>query len=255
MQESKGDQQLEKRVASFIGEIARGPFKCLNAYDGKSPWQHVEVRNPGVGDIFDCAVYQAYLDMCRTVSGAGKSDLKEKLEETRSIVAETLRDYFSRKPKENEEAFDGWYNSMAFQAGVPARLTIGKVQKLFNMAFKYLYCCEDFRSEHHEHFSFCHMPLDSYTLAWYKRECDPGYDGEAWSAINDIAKYGHIVDKTRKKLEGKVVLEEEFSIWAAEKARFEREDVKKAVLKVAAYDGCPEELKEQLVSYIGLLTK
>ncbi len=95
--------------------------------------------------------------------------------------------------------------------------------------------------------------VDEITRGPFK--CLHGYDGEVWSAIDDVAKYYRIVDGAREGLQGKVVLEEEFSIWAAEKARFEREDVRKAVFKVAAYDGCPEELKEQLVSYAELLTK
>lgn len=36
--------------------------------------------------------------------------------------------------------------------------------------FKCLYCLEDFREDHRSHFTCCHMPLDGYTLAWYKRE-------------------------------------------------------------------------------------
>lgn len=123
------------------------------------------------------------------------------------------------------------------------------------MAFKYLYCLEDFREEHRPHFTCCHMPLDSYTLAWYKCECDPNYDGEAWSAIDDTAKYYHIVEATRDKLKDNIVLEEEFSIWAGEKARIGRDDARKAALKVAAYDGCPDELKERLESYAELLAK
>ena len=244
---------LNQVIVDFVAAITRGPFKCLHDYDGDSPKRYVEESNPDLGDAFDCAVYQAYLDMCRTVPGAGKGKRKKEIEKTRAIVAEALRDYLADKPKTKEEAFDGWYGSALFAAQAPAHLSVGQAQKLLNMAFKYLYCLEDFREEHQSHFACCHMPLDSYTLAWYKRECDSDYDGEAWSAIDDTAKYYHIVETTRDKLKGKAVLEEEFFIWADEKARIERSDARKAALKVAAYDGCPEELKEQLMGFAELL--
>ncbi len=243
------DKTIDSLVTEFVKGIQRGPLRCLAGYTGGEPAQYVEDQNPDIGDIYACAVFQAYLDMCRTVSGASKGRKKRAVAETRSIVAETLRHYFKGKPKTKDEAFDGWYASMAFQARAPARLTVGQVQKLFNMAFKYLYCCEDFREKYQSHFALCHMPLDSYTLAWYKRECDPDYDGEAWSAIDDNVKYFHIVSEMRQKLKGKIVLEEEFSIWAAEKARIEQTNARKAALKVAAYDGCPEELRKQLVRF------
>lgn len=236
-------------VAEFVSSIQRGPFRCLDSYTGNEQARYVEKQNPELGDIFDCAVYQAYLDMCRTVSGASKGKKKKAIAETRSITAEVLRHYFNGKPKTKDEAFDSWYSSMAFQAQAPARLTVGQVQKLINMAFKYLYCCEDFREKRQSHFAFCHMPLDSYTLAWYKRECDPDYDGEAWSAIDDNAKYFCIVRGVRQKLQGKVVLEEEFSIWAEEKRRIEISDLKKAAVKISSYSGCSDALKKQLTSF------
>ena len=37
------------------------------------------------------------------------------------------------------------------------------------MSFKYLYCRED-DENYRNHFKYCHMPLDSFTLEWFKRE-------------------------------------------------------------------------------------
>lgn len=84
-------------------------------------------------------------------------------------------------------------------------------------------------------------------------KCLRDYGCEAWSAIGDTAKHCRIVEITRDKLKSRVVLEEEFSIWADEKDRIERDNTRKAALKVAAYDGCPDGLKEQLMSYAELL--
>lgn len=45
----------------------------------------------------------------------------------------------------------------------------GKAQKIINMTFKYLYCFYHTKKEYEAHFNYCHMPLDSYTLEWFKR--------------------------------------------------------------------------------------
>lgn len=36
------------------------------------------------------------------------------------------------------------------------------------MTFKYLYCCHD-KHKYNDYFKYCHMPLDSFTLEWLKR--------------------------------------------------------------------------------------
>ncbi len=51
----------------------------------------------------------------------------------------------------------------------------GKGQKIVNMTFKHMYCLlkkqEDVSLHRYEgFFEFCHMPLDSYILEWFKRE-------------------------------------------------------------------------------------
>ena len=47
-------------------------------------------------------------------------------------------------------------------------MTYGQAQKIINMAFKYLYCCRH-DSAMEERFKACHMPLDSFSLEWFKR--------------------------------------------------------------------------------------
>ena len=48
-------------------------------------------------------------------------------------------------------------------------MTYGQAQKIINMAFKYLYCCKH-DSKMEERFKTCHMPLDSFSLEWFKRK-------------------------------------------------------------------------------------
>lgn len=241
--------ETDEKVARFVRGITRGPFKCLNDERSDGTSAYVVSRNPEYADIHECAVYQAYLDMCRTVDGAAKGKKKKDLEGMRSTVAGFLQGYFAGKPKTKGAAFDGWHGSALSEACAAARLTCGQGQKILNMAFKYLYCCSDIRESKQSHFSCCHMALDGYTLAWYKRECDKDYDGEAWSAIDDIKKYSRIQNNIRKKIQGESVFLDEFAIWQEEKARSERNEIKKAALKVAAFDECPAALKEQLTAF------
>ena len=237
----------EQKVGAFVSEITRGPFRCLNDEQSGGMSGYV-VGNSKHGDIYACAVYQAYLDMCRTVSGAGKGKRQKAVAQTLDNLAESLQAYFASKPKTSADAFDGWYSSVA-SARFYAGLTFGQIQKLLNMAFKYLYCCKDVRETKPDHFACCHMALDGYTLAWYKRECASDYDGEAWSAIDDVRKYYRIQNDIRTKLEGENVLLAEFDIWTDEKARAERSEVRKAALRVAGYEECPTELKTQLEEF------
>lgn len=243
----------EEQVEEFVSGISKGPFKYLGDEEGDGSSRYVEKRNPAFTDIYECAVYQAYLDMCRTVAGAGKGKAKKKAELARESAARSLREYFAGKPKVKEDAFDSWYRSCIFQARTAGGLTVGQAQKLLNMAFKYLYCCRDIRESAADHFSCCHMALDGYTLAWYKRECDSGYDGEAWSSIDDIAKYFHIVENTRSKVKGASPFLAEFGIWKRETDRAERRELKKWADKIAECEECPLELKNALRDFASIL--
>lgn len=50
-------------------------------------------------------------------------------------------------------------------------ITYGQAQKIINMAFKYLYCLYYKYGElKEEQFADCHMPLDSFSLEWFKRK-------------------------------------------------------------------------------------
>lgn len=118
------------------------------------------------------AVKLAYRDAQRTMKGIGKNDNKKT--ETLSNITDEIKKYFDNEPApKGEKAFDNFHNSFcniwcdAFKGSNLG--TYGKAQKIVNMTFKYLYCCDDFRTTKEEHFAYCHMPLDSYTLEWFKR--------------------------------------------------------------------------------------
>lgn len=244
---------MDNAIKEFIMEIKRGPFKCLRDYEGEAASEYIAAQNADVGDIYDCAVYQAWLDMCRTVSATGKTD-KNLYEEARKDAADSLRQYFIGKPKTKADAFDNWFRSACFEIGAPAKLTVGQEQKILNMTFKYLYCCKDIRNKYEKHFTCCHMPLDSYTLNWYKDECNSrGYHGEAWSLLNDVSLYSSIQQHIRETLVGRNVLVEEFSIWQREKVEAEKKALKSSVKKIMDFEGCSKELKDELTKFVDSL--
>lgn len=65
---------------------------------------------------------------------------------------------------------------------------IGFAQKFINMSFKYLYCFEECDKNN---LRFCHLPLDKYTIKWYKKIGDKTNKNRlktinySWSNIDD----------------------------------------------------------------------
>lgn len=238
-------------IQEFVSTIEKGPFKYLKDYEGEEASAFIEAKNMDTGDIYTCAVYQAWLDMCRTVPGSGKDDKADLMKDARETAASALRLYFSEKPKTTGDIFDRWYDSVRFDVGSQSGLTIGQTQKILNMAFKYLCCCEDIRNQYEEHFRWCHMPLDSFTLKWYTDNCNVAeYHHEVWSKIDDLALYRSIQAEIREKLGGGSVLLQEFPIWQQEKEAAEKREFIASAKRIVKHENCPESLRSELNQYI-----
>ena len=96
---------------------------------------------------------------------------------------ERFMDYFFPVPKSDnqymdETSFDQWHKEMCeeFLAVIEPKyqggLKYGKAQKIVNMTFKNAYCLQhnEIKEDQFEkYFEYCHMPLDSITLEWFKR--------------------------------------------------------------------------------------
>ena len=83
--------------------------------------------------------------------------------------------------------------------------TIGRAQKVVNMAFKYFSCIgKEYDSLH----PMCHMTLDGYTLAWYKSFSQRKV--KEWSKIDSYNEYKKIQDEIKKHLIANITYE--FSI-------------------------------------------
>ena len=114
-------------------------------------------------------------------------------EELRKVALKHLsakfEEYFKASEK-NKDEFNAWHEQCCkeFQTeynnlleGKYHEIKYGKAQKIVNMTFKYLFCYAD-ADNFEGHFLYCHMPLDSFTLTWYRREAKKymKQNGELW---------------------------------------------------------------------------
>ena len=120
----------------------------------------------------EVAVELAYDDAKRTMTGIGAH--KDERKEAQGEIVEKLHSYFALSTAPDCNKFDELHKEMCelwhkrFE-DIDNLGTYGKAQKIVNMAFKYLYCCEDANTKE-EYFKYCHVALDSYTLEWFFRE-------------------------------------------------------------------------------------
>lgn len=125
----------------------------------------------------------AYKDFsARTVKGLTKDDSTD----LRHELARKLHEYINYVDISNwyQSNYDEWHRKTCdeFIEGInnieerkeDKKVAFGKAQKIVNMSFKYLFCLKDAEDERYaEKFKFCHMPLDSFTLEWYKQAVVP----------------------------------------------------------------------------------
>ena len=145
-----------------------------------------KMTSPDCSIAIETAVNWAYNDAKRTMHGITKDDR----EEAEDAIIKEFKAYFTnpapceKKFKESHKRLcNAWINS--FEDGSSLG-TYGKAQKIVNMTFKYLYCCTNI-DNFENHFRYCHMPLDSFTLEWCKRniqEIDSNKIG-SWSKMKD----------------------------------------------------------------------
>lgn len=152
-------------------EKAREKFK--QGVQARNRARYEELQNADTA--IATAVNLAYNDAKRTLAGIGK--YSDKKDNALKCIIEKLKDYFlEEKAPLTEEEFDKIHDELCrlwckeFKSPEDCKLgTYGKAQKIVNMSFKYLYCRED-DENYRKHFKYCHMPLDSFTLEWFKRE-------------------------------------------------------------------------------------
>lgn len=179
-------------------------------------------------NMFNDCVYQAYLDAKRKFGGINLISPEQK-KTCFANLAEKIRDYLNDKPYYSEAKFDAWHEKLCrefvqdFNHFGYTKVSIGMAQKVINLSFKYLYCCNDGATKYKDHFKYCHLTLDDYVLSWYTRAVDPKNKVLKWSPLNDYPTYIAIQRATRKYLSVstwsslcKTVLELEFYIFPDE---------------------------------------
>ena len=155
---------IEKEVAEFAATIKKDPFKRYVQDRENVNWEEDQ--------MYADALYQGYLDACRTFKwkkdGEDNKKYIQGIFEEKEIV-EDMKEYLGGEKKENfDEIHKKLCNNFIQKCEQRTNMTYGQAQKIINMAFKYLYCCEH-DSEMEERFKVCHMPLDSFSLEWIKR--------------------------------------------------------------------------------------
>lgn len=119
-------------------------------------------------DVYWIVANLSYRDFTpRTINGLKKEMVDDALRSLADRVFKYVR-------SEKQTDYDKWHNEtcLAFQTEFKAQsgqgIMYGKAQKIVNMTMKYLLCMQG-SEEYIERFKDCHMPLDTYTLAWF---CD-----------------------------------------------------------------------------------
>lgn len=95
-----------------------------------------------------------------------------------------MNEYFGMKePYTTATEYDTWHNQMCElfmsemqEHKIRAEVKYGKAQKIVNMSMKTIFCLNGADQKAEEgYFDFCHMPLDSITINWFRE-----YVAERW---------------------------------------------------------------------------
>ncbi len=184
------------------GRLKKGPF-----FNGTQAWSFEKNDI----ELFKNAVWQGYLDASRTFHGIEGTD-----KNTGAFLklAKSIQAYFK-----DDKPFDhnSWCNS--FIADIEKfnhyNARYGQAQKVINMAFKYLFCCDNFDKQTRIKFDPCHMPLDQYTLAWYFLQGRNLF--LEWSYLNQ--KQYETISIDIRTILGNDVLRAELVIWEVMKPK------------------------------------
>ena len=145
--------------------------------------------------LFEEAVKSGYGDAKRTFDNIGEfwKDKESEKQQFFTVMAENIQKIFKEAVSAHWhddlcQLFCKELTNLGYHPIVNGRekiTTYGQAQKVINMAFKYLYCIEG-AQKYHNIFAKCHMPLDSYTLSWYRKVAGKNAEIKAdtkWSSL------------------------------------------------------------------------
>ena len=199
-----GSANISEQKQAFMAEVSGTRKNVLNAA-GK--W-HLEND-----EVYTAAVHLGYLDMCRTCHGIGTNVSDNQRKASFKTLGGEIKGLLDDSSINSQEAFDAKHKElckkyMDLLKNERYAIKYGQAQKVVNMAFKYLFCCEDASSK--PAFKYCHMPLDGLIMNWCKDWCKKEYgisvnsDKDAWSKLTE-EKYTEITNAIFKKLKSRDV--------------------------------------------------
>lgn len=246
---------INEQKQAFMAEVSGTRKNVLNAA-GK--W-HLEND-----EVYTAAVHLGYLDMCRTCHGIGTNVSDNQRKASFKTLGGEIKGLLDDSSINSQEAFDAKHKElckkyMDLLKNERYAIKYGQAQKVVNMAFKYLFCCEDASSK--PAFEYCHMPLDGLILNWCKKELkiSVNSDKDAWSKLTE-EKYTKITNAIFKKLKSSDVkysigeknitlpaipLKAELFVWPEEARKKTTKELLKQLEKACKDDYFKNNLKKE----------
>lgn len=188
-----GSANISEQKQAFMAEVS-GTRK--NVLDAAGEWS---LENND--EVYTAAVKLGYLDMCRTCHGIGAKVSDAQRKESFEKLGGKIKGLLNNSSIDSQEAFDAKHKELCneYMDLLKNVIKYGQAQKVVNMAFKYLFCCEDASSK--PAFKYCHMPLDGLIMNWCKKELkiSVNSDKDAWSKLTE-EKYTDITEAIFDKL-------------------------------------------------------
>ena len=246
-----GSANISEQKQAFMAEVS-GTRK--NVLDAAGKWR---LENDVV---YTAAVKLGYLDMCRTCHGIGAKVSADQREESFEKLGGEIKGLLNNSSIDSQEAFDAKHKELCneYMDLLKNVIKYGQAQKVVNMAFKYLFCCEDASSK--PAFKYCHMPLDGLIMNWCKKELkiSVNSDKDAWSKLTE-EKYTAITKAIFCKLKSgdfkysiggeeislKSPLEAELVIWPEEARKKTTKELLKQLEKACKDDYFKDNLTKK----------
>lgn len=133
------------------------------------------------------SVWRALRDYTARTEGKKDGESSASADKMIKAIPEFIKElniYFERDiPYALQNEYDEWHHQMCdlfiyeiTKSKIRSEVKYGKAQKIVNMSMKTVYCLNGADKKAKEgYFKFCHMPLDSITLNWFRN-----YVAEDW---------------------------------------------------------------------------
>lgn len=202
----------ESRVAILSCHAPDGKETVISIYDKEAGKITLSINDPGGRKE---SIRRAIKDlMARTLTRKEENKGNDFHAAIEDVLLEKINNWLDdSRTNFCEKEFDKWHNDACkavlevlqdyYTNNNGTKVEYGKAQKIVNMTMKGLYCLKD-ADQKDRHFEHCHIPLDSFTLEWFKRaivEQEGLSKGkvDSWSTLQygEINKPTYMV--TRKK--------------------------------------------------------